>query len=76
MFDMIDTDNDGVISYKEYAVLFQILGIDQKFVAEAFDAIDTDKDGSISRKEYVDAYLEYTYGTDENHPSRHMYGHM
>ena len=76
MFDIIDTDNDGVISAKEYAVFFQIVGFDQKLVPEAFQAIDTDKDGTISRKEFADAYVEYCKGTDESHPSRHMFGHM
>ena len=74
MFDIIDTDNDGVISAKEYAVFFQIVGFDPKLVPEAFGALDTDRDGFISRKEFVDAYVEYCKGTDESHPSRHMFG--
>ena len=76
LFDIIDTDNDGTISAQEYGVFFQISGLDPKLVPEAFQAIDTDKDGTISRKEFVDAYVEYYRGTDESHPSRHMFGRM
>ena len=74
MFDIIDTDNDGVISAHEYAVFFQISNIDIKYVTDAFQAIDTDKDGVISRDEFVAAYLECVRGTDESHPSQHMFG--
>ena len=51
LFDIIDSNNDGIISVHEYAVLFQILNTDSKNVPEAFQAIDTDKDGIISRDE-------------------------
>ena len=76
MFQIIDTDNDGVISAEEYTVFFQIVGFNTKLVPEAFQAIDVDKDGVISHQEFIDAYVEYCKGTDESHPSRHMFGHM
>ena len=74
MFDIIDSNNDGVISVHEYTVFFQIYNIDPKYVAEAFQAIDTDKNGVISRDEFVAAYQECASGTDESHPSQHMFG--
>ena len=44
-FDVIDTDDDGIISYTEWAVYFECIGIDVKHARPCFDALDTNKDG-------------------------------
>ena len=74
LFDTIDTDGDGVISYSEWAVYFEIIGIDVKHARSCFDALDANKDGEISRSEFVDANVNFFRSTDENHPSRFAYG--
>ena len=73
-FDIVDTDGDGVISYNEWAVYFESIGIDVKDIRLCFDALDTNKDGVISRSEFVDALVTFIRSTDESHPSRFLYG--
>ena len=60
-FDAIDTDNDGVISSKEFGVLLQSYGIDPTVAPEAFDGgLDKNKDGIISRSEFMEAGTQTT----------------
>ena len=73
-FDIVDTDGDGVISYNEWAVYFECIGVDVKDIRLCFDALDTNKDGVISRSEFVDALVTFIRSTDESHPSRFLYG--
>ena len=74
IFDVIDTDGDGVISYNEWAVYFECIGIDVKYARLCFDALDTNKDGELSRSEFVDETINFHCCTDESHPSRFAYG--
>eukprot|EP00731_Ephydatia_muelleri_P035098 Em0097g3a len=73
-FDIVDTDGDGVISYDEWAVYFESIGVDVKDIRLCFDALDTNKDGVMSRSEFVDALVTFIRSTDESHPSRFLYG--
>ena len=74
-FDMIDVDNSGLISVKEFQDYFECMGIDVKFAPIAFKAIDTTGDGTISREEFVNSAVEYAFNTeDEEHPSKYFYG--
>eukprot|EP00731_Ephydatia_muelleri_P032648 Em0024g192a len=69
-FDVIDTDGDGIISYTEWTVYFECIGVDVKHARPCFDALDTNKDGKLSRSEFVDATINFHRCTDESHPSR------
>ena len=73
-FDVIDTDGDGIISYNEWAVYFECIGVDVKHARPCFDALDTNKDGKLSRSEFVDALVNFSRSTDESHHSRFAYG--
>ena len=73
-FDVIDTDDDGIISYNEWAVYFECIGIDVKHARPCFDALNTNIDGELNRSEFVDATINFHRCTDESHPSRFVYG--
>ena len=75
-FDVIDTDGDGIITYNEWVVYIESIAADVKRARECFDSLDTNKDGVISRSEFVDATVNFIRSTDENHPSRFLYGPM
>ena len=73
-FDIIDTDADGIISYNEWVVYFESIGIDVKHARPCFDALNTNKDGKLTRSEFLDATVNFVRSTDESHPSRFLFG--
>ena len=73
-FDVIDTDGDGIISYNEWVAYFESIAADVKHARTCFDALDKNKDDEINRSEFVDATINFIRSTDENHPSRFLYG--
>jgi len=76
-FECIDTNGDKLIDGGEYAVFFEILGIENaKALAEpSFRAIDTNNDGFLSIDEFKEAGKEFfTNLTDESKPSTLFFG--
>ncbi|MGA4844956.1 EF-hand domain-containing protein [Streptomyces sp. G5(2025)] len=55
LFDLADTDADGMLDRVEFARLREVLGNRADNAAEAFDALDTDGDGRIDRDAYLSA---------------------
>ncbi len=55
LFDVFDDNNDGYISMEEYAEVYQIYGIDDHQIAEAFESIDVYKDERLSKYELINA---------------------
>lgn len=72
-FQVVDSNNDGLISKEEYAVFFDILGLKDGADA-AFTAIDTDKDGQLSEKEFVTAGSDFFLNKTGEHPSDIFWG--
>jgi len=58
-FDVIDTNNDGQISQKEYRVYYKVLGLDPHYADKSFIDVDTDENGLISRAEYMAAVDDF-----------------
>ena len=65
MFDVVDTNGDGVISPREFYDYFKIMGVDESSAQTSFDAIDTDHNGIITRDEFIAAGLDFFTGVDE-----------
>ena len=65
MFDVVDTNGDGVISPREFHDYFKIMGVDESSAQASFDAIDTDHNGIITRDEFAAAGLDFFTGVDE-----------
>ena len=73
-FEVIDSDDNGVISYDEWENYYKALGIDTKYARASFDAMDTDGDGVISKDEFVAYNKEFYFSVDDNLKSSIMYG--
>ena len=73
-FDILDLNDDGVISLEEFTIYYHIMGLDAKMAAETFAAIDTDGDGSLSRAEYMTAVDDFFVRENENSPYRFFWG--
>jgi len=73
-FKVVDTDHDGVISPKEFAVFNGFYGIDEATAKDAFKHLDTNHDGHISKEEFVQAALNFHLLEKEGDPSEHFYG--
>ena len=73
-FDIIDTNQNGVISSKEFEVYFQAMGIGKEHAKASFDGIDANHDGKISRDEFVDTGCEYFANHDPAHPCTLFWG--
>jgi len=58
-FDVIDTNNDGQISKKEYRVYYKVLGLDAHYADKSFKDVDKDENGLISRAEYMAAVDDF-----------------
>ena len=73
-FTMMDSSGDEEISFDEWMKFNAQFDIDRDHAAKSFDALDEDKDGFIDRVEFLRNYVEFWRGTNENHPSRLLYG--
>ena len=74
MFEFIDSDENGVISYKEWEDYYRVCGIDTKFAKASFDAMDTNGDGLISKEEFYAYNMEFYFSTEDTLKSSIMYG--
>lgn len=52
-FEIIDSDEDGVISFQEWVDYYTAIDIDIKHARASFDAMDTNGNGFVSKEEFV-----------------------
>ena len=64
-FEIIDTNEDGKISFQEWVNYHKALGIDTSYAKGSFDAMDTNSDGVVSMEEFF-AYSKEFYVTAED----------
>lgn len=75
MFDCLDVDGNGTISFQEYEALLKAIGENnQEIIKRGFDNMDINKDGSISRDEYAKLRSGYFVSEDLEDPSKWFYG--
>ena len=74
MFEAVDADGDGKISFKEWVHHYKALDINTEHARASFDAMDTNCDGVVSSKEF-DAYCtEFFFSTEDTLKSSILYG--
>jgi len=73
-FHAVDANSDGQIQSEEFALFFQILGLDPKMAPASFQAIDTNSDGQLSLEEFVTAGTDFFTSEDEKSPSKLFWG--
>ena len=75
MFDCLDVDGSGTISFKEYEVFLKALGeTSEEIIKRGFESIDINKDGSISRDEYAKLRSDYGMSEDTEDASKWFFG--
>ena len=73
-FKMNDTNENGVISLKEWKDYYKAAGIDPQYAEASFNAMDTRKDGKVTIEEFVAFNDEYFYTIDDKLNSSCLYG--
>ncbi|WP_026412606.1 EF-hand domain-containing protein [Actinomadura oligospora] len=77
IFDLGDTDRDGVISLDEFSQVFGAgMRVPDTDCAHVFGLLDADGSGTLGRPEYHDAVVEFFYGDDPNAPANHLFGRI
>ena len=74
MFEIIDSDGNGEISYGEWVNYYKAVGIDTKHARASFDAMDTDHNGTISDKEFAAYVNEFFHSAEDKLKSSILYG--
>ena len=67
IFDIVDLDDNGKISWKEYSLFLHAYGIDWDLHQEIFQKLDLNGDGVLSKDEWV-VLLNQFFGDDPDAP--------
>ena len=73
-FKIIDSNENGKISYKEWEDYYRVLNIDTVHARASFDAMDTNSDGVVSREEFLAYNKEFYFSAEDKLKSSILYG--
>lgn len=73
LFDILDLDEDGVISWKEYSLFLTAYAVEEELHREIFEKLDLDGDGIISRGEWIELADQF-YADDAEAPGNWLMG--
>ena len=66
MFDVLDTNSNGFLSFDEYKVLTASYNnTDEKSAKASFDLLDKSKDGRLDKKEYASSLFKFSLMLDD-----------
>lgn len=74
LFQLFDTDEDGVLGPREFADFFGIFGLSTDLARLTFRGLDADGDGVISHGEMETIGHEFYRGDDPEAPGNRLYG--
>ena len=74
IFDILDADNDGVISEDEYMKFFRSFRGDDEDAEIAFQKLDEDEKGYLTRQEFLEAVTEFHLSDDPDAPGNWLFG--
>ena len=64
-FDVLDKNHDGHVTWDEYKVAMEVLGLGEEEGRATFNLLDKDKSGNIDRKEFTDANIKFWCTLDD-----------
>ena len=74
MFNNLDMNRDGVITYNEWVAHYNCMGIDTEHARASFEAMNQSGDGKVSRDEFVTYHYEFFNTTEDKRKSSILYG--
>jgi Ca2+-binding EF-hand superfamily protein len=74
IFDMVDSDQNGVIDLREFTTWMHSYGVGPQDTVEAFDLLDADDDGVLSRPELAAAAEAFYASTDPADVGNWLFG--
>jgi Ca2+-binding EF-hand superfamily protein len=74
IFDILDGDNDGVISEQEYLQFFRSFRGDVDDGELAFQKLDQKDQGYLTRQQFLDAVTEFHLSDDPDAPGNWLFG--
>jgi Ca2+-binding EF-hand superfamily protein len=74
IFDIIDRDADGQITFQDYALYFKAWGLEEDLAQQAFSQIDLSGDGSVSRSSFVQFSSNFFMSDEPNLPGSQLFG--
>jgi len=72
-FQMMDTDGDGKVAYRDWAAFILAWGIKDHLV-EHFTRMDTDGDGYITLDDLMALYNQFLFSDDPSEPGNYLFG--
>lgn len=77
VFDIMDTDEDDMISQEEFAkFLHEVWGVAAPEAMEVFTGLDADRDDRISRQEFLRSVREFYYSADPGASGSKYFGRV
>lgn len=73
LFDAVDLNNDGEVSFEEWIIHNKALGINSIHARASFDAMSKG-DEKVSKEQFVDYHMEFYYTGEDNLKSSILYG--
>ena len=73
MFDVVDTNHDGNVTFEEYNVLMKTSHFDLECAKATFALLDKNKNGKIDRNEFTSANFKFWFELD-NSDTQGMFG--
>jgi len=74
LFELFDTDEDGVLGADEFCNFYGIYGLKAAMARLVFLDLDVDGDGAVTRQELMEKVHEFDRGDDPRAPGNRLFG--
>ncbi|HKJ01104.1 MAG TPA: EF-hand domain-containing protein [Longimicrobiales bacterium] len=73
LFEVFDTDEDGVLGADEFCNFYGVYGLKSALARQVFLDVDADGDGKVTRQELVAMAHEFYHGNDPAAPGNRLF---